>query len=737
MDNLQTTNNLIDNKYTLEDIVDVEKLTSILTKFSGFSGYNVGLIDNQNLDIIIETGWQRICSDFHLTNKKATLQCRKCNRSLFSKLKKQGDIGIETCDSGFTNLATPIIIKGKHVANIVTGQVLSEKPDIETYKKKAREYNFNEKEYLDALKQIPIISKKKLEEVIEFLSEFALYAAEEGLTKIRKYQILEKLNVKKNEYESLYEEYKNQNVDIKISKENAERNENELRTLFNAMTDTVLDVDRNGKILYIAPTSHNSLYLSYDNIIGKTLHQIFQEKRANKFLDFIIKTIDENKVNTIEYLLPVNDELRWYEGRAAKKGKDSAIFIARDITQKKEAENKLLKQNQEYISLNEKYKIQNKELISSKEKAEESNRLKTEFLNNMSHEIRTPMNGILGFLQFLEMPNLEKDKYQQYINIIRNSANQLLRIIDDILEISKLGTKQVKIYETEVSLNSLFFDMFNIFSVQAKQSKIPLYLKRGLSDNECVIITDKSKLIKILSNLLENSLKFTLKGYIEFGYILKDKNIEIYVKDTGIGIDEIQQSKIFERFTQADKSLTKKAGGLGLGLSIAKENAELLGGVVSVESKLHSGTTFYVTIPYSKVNIDDSNFDANNIKQKEFKILIAEDEEINYLFLETLLGSLDKKNHILHAKDGKEAIDIFIENQDIDLILMDLKMPVIDGHKAASTIRRINSKVPILAQTAYSTKEDCKKAKQNGCTDFISKPINEKELRGKLEKLLV
>ncbi len=223
----------------------------------------------------------------------------------------------------------------------------------------------------------------------------------------------------------------------------------------------------------------------------------------------------------------------------------------------------------------------------------------------MSHEIRTPMNGILGFSSFLDDNDLSIDKRKYYVSIIQNSGNQLLRIIDDIIEISKLETKQVTAIENPTCINDLFLEQFSIFDIKAKQLQIPLYLSKPLNDKESTIYTDSVKLIKIMSNLLENSLKFTHEGHIDFGYKREGSNIHFFVKDTGIGVNEDMHNSIFERFSQEEKELSRNKGGLGLGLSIAKENAELLGGTISLKSKKGEGATFTVTIPYKPVYIDD------------------------------------------------------------------------------------------------------------------------------------
>ena len=382
-------------------------------------------------------------------------------------------------------------------------------------------------------------------------------------------------------------------------------------------------------------------------------------------------------------------------------------------------------------------RIIEKQLISAKEKAEESNRLKTEFLNNMSHEIRTPMNGIIGFSDLLNNDDLSQDKRRNYVNIIKSSGQQLLQVIDDIIDISILGTKQIKVIETEFRLNDLMLELFSIFDLKAKENKTPLYVKNGLSDKRSLIISDKTKLNKLISNLLENSLKFTHTGTIEFGYHLVKEELEIYVKDTGIGIDSDMHELIFERFSQAEKDLSKKVGGLGLGLSIVKENVELLGGKIRLESKKGEGSTFIVTIPYKSALNEDVINQLSLQEGKKHTVLIAEDEEVNYLYVEILLNEIIKLDcNILHAKNGKEAVDLCKQNEDIKLVLMDLKMPIMNGYTAASEIKKIRPELPIIAQTAYSENDSSLNDETNSFCDFISKPINNEKFKTLVEKYL-
>jgi signal transduction histidine kinase/ActR/RegA family two-component response regulator len=414
--------------------------------------------------------------------------------------------------------------------------------------------------------------------------------------------------------------------------------------------------------------------------------------------------------------------------------------------------NKTLKQKvflrtNDLNEMNVKLQKANNALNNAKERAEESDQLKTEFIRNMSHEVRTPLNGILGFSDLLNDPDIDNETRLYFVNVIQNCGNQLLQIIDDILEISRLGTRQVAAIEKELYLSNLFSSLFEEFEPKAIEKGLTLYLKKGFSDNASLIITDENKLKKILIVLLGNALKFTNEGYVEFGYrLVKEKArdlLEIYVKDTGIGINEDKQKLIFKPFTQEEKELSKIVGGLGLGLSIGKQNVKLLGGELILQSIKGQGSTFFVRIPYKKIpdkksmgETVASNINTLNIGH-EFTILIVEDEEINYLYLKTLLEeNLGLNCKVLYANNGKQAIEISKEVEELGLVLMDLKMPVMNGFEATKLIKEFRSGLPIVAQTAYSTKEDAEKAIQAGCDDLITKPINKLKFVRMLEKYL-
>ncbi len=279
-------------------------------------------------------------------------------------------------------------------------------------------------------------------------------------------------------------------------------------------------------------------------------------------------------------------------------GRIAVSSMAVDITDRKDFEIQMKDKTEEIETQNEELLSINQELLIAKDRAEESDQLKSSFIANMSHEIRTPMNGIMGFSSLLAEPGLTEDKLKQFTSIIIGSSEQLLRVIDNIVEISRLETKQVRALERKVCLNELLTELYMIFNMKASEAGILLVLEKGLTDPESTILSDETKLNKILSNLLENALKFTPEGQITLSYILKGSELEICVSDTGVGIAPEKQAMIFERFSQEDKTSSQAYGGLGLGLSIAKENTELLGGGISLVSEKNKGSVFIVTIPY-------------------------------------------------------------------------------------------------------------------------------------------
>ena len=386
--------------------------------------------------------------------------------------------------------------------------------------------------------------------------------------------------------------------------------------------------------------------------------------------------------------------------------------------------------------ISEKKKILD-DLVIAKEKAEESDQLKTAFLQNISHEIRTPMNAIIGFSGFLSDPAISPEKRTYYTEIIIQSTNQLLAIINDIVTIATIQTGQEKVQEKEFNLNSTFKILHKQFMELAQKQEVVMNYQTALPDAEATILTDPTKLTQILFNLVGNAVKFTKKGFVNFGYNMKGAYLEFYVEDTGIGISADMHDEIFERFRQVETMATRQFGGSGLGLSISKAYVELLGGKIWLKSELQRGSTFYFTILYKKpepvymkesIEPGGTGIDTG----KPGTILVAEDEDSNFILIRELLSDL--KVQLMRAVNGLEAVEACKTNAEIALVLMDIKMPKMDGFEATKQIKKLRPDLPVIAQTAYTSEADKNKAFASGCDDFISKPIRRDLLISKINE---
>jgi len=371
------------------------------------------------------------------------------------------------------------------------------------------------------------------------------------------------------------------------------------------------------------------------------------------------------------------------------------------------------------------------ELIIAKERAEESDRLKSAFLANMSHEIRTPMNGILGFAEILKEPGLTGEEQQKYINIIEKSGVRMLNIINNIVDISKIEAGLMKINLSESNINEQIDYMCTFFKLEVEAKGMKLYCNKTLPSKEAIIRTDREKLYAIFTNLVKNAIKYSKEGTIEIGYYKKEDTIEFYVKDTGIGIPKDRHEAIFKRFIQADSADKMACQGAGLGLSITKAYVEMLGGKIRVESEEGIGSTFYFTLPCNpepakETAMQQPALSNKNYHVRKLKILIVEDDKVSEILIDALVKMFGKE--ILHAKTGIEAVEACQKNPDIDLVLMDIRMPEMSGYEATRQIRKFNKEVVIIAQTAYGLSGDREKAMEAGCNDYISKPIKKEKL---------
>ncbi|WP_432410674.1 ATP-binding protein [Rasiella sp. SM2506] len=455
-----------------------------------------------------------------------------------------------------------------------------------------------------------------------------------------------------------------------------------------------------------------------------------KEKRAAELVIANIELVFQNKEKSkrASELVVANKELLYQNEEKAKRAAELSIA------------------NKELLFQNGEKEKRAAELVQAKEKAENSDSLKSAFLANMSHEIRTPMNGILGFVDLLKKPGLSGEMQQEYVDIIKKSGARMLSTINDIVSISKIesGLMELNLHKSNINEQIEFIHTF--FKPEIEAKGICFVIKNSLSGKEAFIKTDSEKIYSILTNLVKNAIKYTTEGTIELGYVVsiesEPSELKFYVKDTGIGIAKDRQTAIFERFIQANVSDKMAHEGAGLGLSISKGYVKLLGGKIWVESEKGNGSTFYFTVPYGTAHRKKPMTKTIKLSKKvetvldpkayRLKILVAEDDKISSILISALVK--EYSTTLLHAKTGGEAVEICRNNADVDLILMDIQMPMMNGFEATRQIRKFNKDVIIIAQTASVLSGDKEKILEKGCNDYISKPINKNKLLTLLQK---
>ncbi|MBN2175367.1 MAG: tetratricopeptide repeat protein [Bacteroidales bacterium] len=520
---------------------------------------------------------------------------------------------------------------------------------------------------------------------------------------------------------------KSDNIIKKINKALKE-NEEMLRSIFDVSPYSILVINEERKI---TDCNHTSLKMfetgKKRKMIMKQYDDLFAPSNAEQAVENFRKAFENNPVESMRYEMLKENGKSFHadlSGRVLRdvNGKPIAfIAIVTDITDR--------------ISF-----IRN--LQQAKTVAESSDKLKTAFLANMSHEIRTPMNAIIGFSNLLADPSLSQNKREEYLSHIIQSSNLLLNLIDDIIDISKIEAGQINISNQDVQINTLVRDIYRTFRNVNKNKNINLNINLPQLSDNYVCKSDPVRLRQILSNLIGNALKFTEKGYVEIGYTIKDiddeSHVEFFVKDSGIGIPVDKQDLIFERFRQVDDSRTRRFGGTGLGLSISKRLVELLGGSIRVVSQEGAGSEFYFTIPFKREDLIEQEeaepFSLTKYNWKNKTILIAEDENSNF---ELIKASIQKTGiKIIRAINGEDAVEVVGKNNSIDLVLMDIRMPKMNGYDATRSIKAIKPGLPVISITAYAMSEDEVKSLEAGCDRYISKPIRPTQLLAVIEGFL-
>lgn len=494
-------------------------------------------------------------------------------------------------------------------------------------------------------------------------------------------------------------------------------NEMKLRTAFNAIPDILFIYSNDGTFIDYYTSREDLLYLKPEKFLGKNIKNLLPPEIADVFIKKINESFNDGKSKTIEYPLKIANEIRYFEARLSTFDGNKVLSIVRDITNRK----KIME-----------------ELISAKEYAEEMNKVKTNFLSNMSHELRTPLHGILGFAQVL-MDALDNDQFREIAGTIFKSGNRLMETLNLILNLSKLEAEKISVNITDVRIDDVVNEVYKLFDVVAKEKKI--YLKRRMHKENITARIDEKLLRDTLNNIVNNAIKFTKAGGVIIDTNVKNKDLLIAIKDTGIGIPKSKQEIIFSEFRQESEGLSRSFEGTGLGLTISKKYTKLLGGEILLESDVGVGSLFTLYFPgvVSGFNIPKSKDDSKSKAKPEDalkinNILLVENEVVSAELVKLYLKNIYE---VEIAKDGFEALSK-VKSRKYDVILMDINLGEgITGLDATKKIRKIENykTTPIIAVTAFAMEGDREEFLQAGCTHYISKPFEKKDLISLLKKL--
>ena len=538
----------------------------------------------------------------------------------------------------------------------------------------------------------------------------------------------EKLDLKKSasEITHIYKEFRNMLSQLRVwekqtdkALKNAGENEKRYRELADMLPQSIYETDELGNLTYVNKAWYR--------------HFGYSKEDLNQGLNLIETVISESS----DDILGIN---RLENSNFVAIRKDGSRFPASVYSDNIIEGNKITGKRGIIIDATQN-NIYIHSLKKETHKAQTSDKLKSSFLANMSHEIRTPMNSIIGFSDLLASDEISESQKKDFINYIRSSGEMLLNLIDDIIDIAKIEAGELKINKKEMNVDHLFSELFKTFNEiknKSGKSHINLVMKKD-AEHDLSLKTDPFRLRQILTNLIGNAIKFTDKGSVEFGFRIKnEKEIEFFVKDTGIGLSKEELGIVFERFKRTFISEEKNIVGSGLGLAISKNLVELMGGEMWLDSKPGIGTTFYFTLPYIKTaKVLSSVINEDSICSFDWHdktILIVEDDKQSYHFLQELLKRTGV--NIKRASNGSEAIDICRNDQSLDIVLMDIQMPKMNGYDATREIKKIRKDLPVIAQTAYAMAGDREKSIQAGCDDYITKPLSIESLLPKINQFM-
>src|SRR5512133_99127 len=698
----------------LSDLIDVSALQEMMNDFHELTGLPSAIIDLKGT-LLVGAGWQDICVNFHRAQPESCTFCHESDLILSSGVPP-GTFKTYRCKNNMWDMVTPIMLADKHIGNIFLGQFLydDEKVDYDLFRAQASRFGYDETAYMAALDRAPRFSRKTVATAMRFCSKLAQMISNSNYSNV----ILADTLARREQADAALREAKDS-----------------FELLFNSSPACILITRLEDNIIIEVNEAYTVLSgYSRDEVIGKTALSLNFWERPEDRQQIIQKVRENGFCDDIEVPLLKKDGSKYFSIVSAKiitlHGIPHMMSVIRDITRRKRIEDELLK---------------------AKAAAEAANTSKSNFLATMSHEIRTPMNGVIGMLELLQHTELTPDQ-QEYAESAKNSGMEMVRLLNDILDLSKIEADKIELELADFDLRSVITDTIKLLQLPARKKGVKLSMTMD-SDVPTVLKGDSGRLRQIITNLIGNAIKFTPEGSVTL-HIRKDSEdghsvtLRFLVRDSGIGIATGKLEQIFDPFTQADSSTTRKYGGTGLGLTISKKLAELMGGSIGAESTEGSGSTFWFTVVMSKPA--ESSLAAEKPlraathhveKQTErsgIRILLTEDDQNAREIVPKLLKSYGFKVDV--AGDGKEALRA-LEEEDYDLVLMDCMMPEMNGYDVTAVIRDPASAVrrhdiPVIALTGNAMKQDSEHCIAAGMNDLLPKPLILKDLLVKLDRWL-
>jgi len=731
--------------YSLEELLDRDQMQRLLDSYCDAVGISAAIIDLEG-KIFVGARWRQICTDFHRVNPRTCARCIESDTRLANKLREGERFSLYQCHNGLTDAASPIVIEGRHVANVFVGQFLQEPADEDAFRRQAVQFGFDEAAYLDALADVPVIPARRMPAILGFLTSCARLVGQISLERLRArdYQVdlrgraaeLDRANRELRQQReaalSLAEDAQEAQAAAERAQQSLRDSEERFRTMTTAALDAIVMMDQQGRISFWNQAAEALFGHSAEEALGRNLHELLAPTRYQGAFrqglaafrgtgngPAIGKTLELAALHRDGRELPVELSVTAVQ----LQGQWQALGIIRDISARRRAQ-QLLQQ--------------------AKEAAEAASQAKSEFLANMSHEIRTPLTAILGYSDLL-LDSPGSPAVQEAAQVVKRNGEHLLSIINDILDLSKIEAGRLEPELTRCSPRQIVAEIAALMRVRAdaKGLRIAVDCRGPVPETIC---TDPVRLRQILANLLGNAVKFTDRGGVRIRVQLlphaePGPMLQFDVVDTGIGLAADQIEQLFQPFTQADASTQRRFGGTGLGLASSKRLTEMLGGSIAVASTPGQGSTFTLTLPTGPLEgvplIDTAAPALVPAQQKDLRgvklacrILLAEDGPDNQRLIALVLRKAGAE--VVVADNGRAAVDLVADaarqGRPFDLVLMDMQMPVMDGYEATRWLRSSGCTVPIVALTAHAMKDDRQRCLAAGCDRYAAKPIQRAEL---------